>query len=320
MYFLKQKTSYNKSSVRIVDEKAKWQEQIYFSLKMKVEGGVVMFSEMDVSEHVKIGAVTIVSAFLLASSLNFFLIPANVFASGFTGLAQILAEITPLSPGILLFLLNVPVAILGWMKVGKIFTFYSFLNVVFISLFLEILPVIAISNDIILNSVFGGVLGGFGAGLILKFGASSAGVDILALLLAKKSDRSIGIYFFLFNALIVLTSGVMYGMEKALYTLINLYVMSRIIDMIHTRHVKLTAMIVTDKAEELKEAFFKRVTRGITRIPAIGGYTKQDKEILMIVISSYELYHLKNVIAEVDPNAFTNIVQTTNVFGMFRTD
>src|SRR5690554_5313083 len=149
----------------------------------------VTLKEINIKEQIKITIITICSAILLAISLNFFLIPANVFASGFTGLSQILSELTSISTGILLFLLNIPVAILGWKKVGKTFTFYSFLNVAFTTLFLEIIPVQNISHDIILNSVFGGVMGGLGAGLILKFGASSAGVDILALLFARKSDR-----------------------------------------------------------------------------------------------------------------------------------
>lgn len=279
-----------------------------------------MFKNLNLLEESKKLVIAIASAVPLALSLNFFLIPANVFASGFTGIAQIFAELTFLSPGILLFLLNVPVAILGWLKVGKSFTLYSFLNVAFTTLFLELIPVTNVSNDIILNSVFGGVLGGIGAGIILKFGASSGGVDILALLLARKSDRPIGIYFFAMNAIIVLTSGFMFGMEKALYTLLTLYVASRLIDTIHTRHVKLTAMIVTNKPDDLQQAFFQEITRGVTRIPAKGGYTKEDKEILMIVITRYELYLLQKIINEVDPHAFTNIVQTTGIFGMFRKD
>ncbi|ADU31208.1 YitT family protein [Evansella cellulosilytica] len=277
-----------------------------------------MIKNINVLEESKKIIIAAFSAVLLALSLNFFLIPANVFASGFTGIAQILAELVPLSPGILLFLLNVPVAILGWLKVGKSFTLYSFINVAFTTLFLEIIPITYISSDIILNSVFGGVLGGMGAGIILKFGASSGGVDIVALLMARKSDRPLGIYFFILNAFIVLTSGLMFGMEKALYTLLTLYVSSRLIDTIHTRHVKLTAMIVTSKADELQHAIYQEVTRGVTRIPAKGGYSKADKEIIMIVITRYELYQLKHIIDAVDPQAFTNIVQTTGIFGMFR--
>ncbi|MBU8908364.1 YitT family protein [Desertibacillus haloalkaliphilus] len=260
------------------------------------------------------------AAVLLAIALNIFLIPANVFASGFTGVAQLLAVVLPLSTGILLFLLNVPVAILGWLKIGKAFTFYSFLNVALTTLFLEIIPVISVSNDILLNAVFGGVISAFGVGLTLKWGASSGGMDIIILILSRLSDRPLGPLFFILNGLIVVTAGLMFDWEKALYTLVSLYVASRIIDMIHTRHVKVTALIVTKKPDELRKAIHERVTRGLTRIPAKGGYMEDDKEMLMIVITRYELYALQHVIETVDPAAFTNIVETTQIFGLFRKD
>ncbi len=211
-------------------------------------------------------------------------------------------------------------AILGWLKVGKSFTVYSFINVFLTTIFLELLPVQAFSPDIMLNSVFGGVIAAIGAGLALKWGASSGGLDIVALILARYSDRPVGTYFFLLNGIIVIASGFLFDAEKALYTLITLYVTSRVIDAIHTRHVKLTAMIVTKKAAELRAAIHQNITRGITRIPAKGGYHSDDKEVLMIVITRYELYDLKRIIAEVDPAAFTNIVQSSSIFGLFRKD
>jgi uncharacterized membrane-anchored protein YitT (DUF2179 family) len=262
--------------------------------------------------------VIVIGAFFLAAGLNFFLIPANVFASGFTGVAQLLATVIPLSTGILLFLLNVPVAILGWMKIGKSFTFYSFVNVSLTTFFLELLPVWHFSPDILLNAVFGGVILACGAGITLKWGASSGGLDIIALILSRVSDRPVGNYFLVLNGIIVITAGLLFDPEQALYTLVAVYVSSRVIDAIYTRHVKLTAMIVTKQPEKLREAILNRVTRGITRIPAKGGYTADNKEILMIVITRYELYELKQVIQDIDPNAFTNIVETAGIFGLFR--
>lgn len=255
---------------------------------------------------------------LLAVGLNFFLIPANVFASGFTGIAQILASLTPISTGIYLFILNIPVAIIGWLKIGKQFTIFSFLNVAMSTFFLEVLPIVSISEDILLNSVFGGVILATGAGVILKYGASTGGIDIIVLILAKYSDRPLGTYFFIINGFIVVTAGLILDWEKALYTLVTLYVTSRIIDAIHTRHVKLTAMIVTSKADEMQKAIHGKLTRGITRIPAKGGYSKEEKEMLMIVITRYELYNLRQIISAVDDRAFTNIVETTGIYGMFR--
>lgn len=218
----------------------------------------------------------------------------------------------------MLFLLNIPVAILGWLKIGKGFTIYSFVNVVLTTFFLEVLPVWAFSPDILLNAVFGGVILAFGAGITLKYGASSGGLDIIALILSRVSDRPVGVYFLVLNSIIVITAGLLFDPEQALYTLVALYVSSRVIDAIYTRHVKLTAMIVTKQAESLRKAIHEQVTRGITRIPAKGGYTADDKEILMIVITRYELYQLKKVIQEVDPSAFTNIVETAGIFGFFR--
>ncbi|WP_227936782.1 YitT family protein [Alkalihalobacillus deserti] len=276
-----------------------------------------MMKQKTIEQTQKIIAV-VVGAFFLAAGLNFFLIPANVFASGFTGVAQIIATVVPLSTGVLLFILNVPVAILGWMKIGKSFTIYSFLNVALTTFFLELLPVWKFSPDILLNAVFGGVILAIGAGIPLKWGSSSGGLDIIALILSRVSDRPVGIYFLGLNSVIVITSGLLFDPEKALYTLVTLYVTSRVIDAIYTRHVKLTAMIVTKNANRLREAIHERVTRGITRIPAKGGYTSESQEVLMIVITRYELYELKRVIQDVDPKAFTNIVETAGIFGFFR--
>lgn len=271
-------------------------------------------------------AVVILGALLNAISMNLFLRPANVYSSGFTGVAQLLSkvltEFTPLtvSMGYLLLLLNIPVAILGWKKVGKSFTFYSFLSVVFSSLFLELIPLKAVSHDILLNAVFGGVILAIGVGLTLKWGASTGGVDIIALVLSKVKDKPIGTYLFIMNAIIILTAGYLFGWEKALYTLVTLYTSTRVIDTIHTRHEKLTAMIITKKSEELKKAIQAKLVRGITTVPAKGAYTGETKDMMIIVITRYELFELERIINEVDPGAFTNIVQTAGIMGLFRRD
>ncbi|AIE59314.1 YitT family protein [Bacillus methanolicus] len=270
--------------------------------------------------------VVLFGALLNAIGMNFFLIPANVYASGFAGVAQLVSKIvgeyTPfsISTGILLFLLNIPVTILGWKKVGKSFTLFSFISVLSMSFFLEAVPVKQLSNDILLNAVFGGVIAAIGVGITLKWGASTGGLDIVAMVLSRKKDRPVGIYFFTLNAVIIITAGYLYGWEKALYTLVTLYASTRVIDAIHTRHEKLTAMIITKKPDELKKAIHKKLVRGITRVPAKGAYTNEKKEMMIIVITRYELFDLERIINEVDPKAFTNIVQTTEILGLFRKD
>lgn len=274
--------------------------------------------------HTKKFAVVLIGALLNGIAMNLFLIPANVYASGFTGAAQlissILGEFAPfqLSTGILLFILNVPVTILAWRKVGKSFTIYSFLSVVLMSFFLEVIPIMHVSQDILLNAVFGGVIAALGVGITLKWGASTGGMDIVAMILSRMQDRPVGTYFFTLNSIIIVSAGFLYGWEKALYTLVTLYVSTRVIDAIHTRHEKLTAMIVTKKASELKSAIHSRLVRGITTVPAKGAFTNEQKEMMFIVITRYELFDLERIIREVDPQAFTNIVETTGIFGFFR--
>ncbi|MDR0136424.1 YitT family protein [Metabacillus idriensis] len=277
-----------------------------------------------VYEEVKKAVVVIFGALLNAVGLNLFMIPADVYASGFTGIAQLLSsvikEYTPLyiSTGVLLLLLNIPVAILGWQKVGKSFTLYSVLSVAATTLFLSIVPLYPLSEDILLNAVFGGVIVAIGVGITLKYGASTGGLDIVAMILSRMKDKPVGTYFFILNGIIIFTAGLLYGWEKALYTLVTLYASTRVIDAIHTRHEKLTAMIITKKADDLKQAIHAKMVRGITMVPAKGAFTNEQKDMLMIVITRYELYDLEKIIKEVDPKAFTNIIQTTGIFGFFR--
>lgn len=282
--------------------------------------------DISVWEETKKLAVVLVGALLNAFAMNYFLIPANVYAAGFAGASQLLSnlltEYTPLtiSTGFLLFALNIPVAILGWMKVGKSFTLYSAISVAAMSIFLEIIPINDSRPDILLYAVFGGVIGAVGIGITLKFGASTGGMDIIAMILSRMTDRPVGIYFFGLNGLIIVSAGILYGWDKALYTLVSLYASTRVIDAIHTRHQKLTAMIVTKKSVELKAAIHGKMVRGITVVPAKGAFSNEPKDMMMMVITRYELYELEHIIKEVDPEAFTNIVQTTSVVGFFRKD
>jgi uncharacterized membrane-anchored protein YitT (DUF2179 family) len=277
-------------------------------------------------EHGKKLIIVFIGAILNAFAMNYFLKPANVYASGFTGAAQLLSNIltqyTPIhiSTGMLLLILNIPVAILGWIKVGKLFTFYSIISVILMSAFLEIIPVHKASGDILLYAVFGGVIAATGVGITLKFGASTGGLDIVAMILSRMKDKPVGTYIFALNAVIIVTAGYVYGWDKALYTLVSLYASTRVIDAIHTRHQKLTVMIITKKATDMKMAIQAKMLRGITMVPAKGAFSNEEREMLMIVITRYELYEIEHIIKEVDPNAFTNVVQTAAVFGFFRKD
>src|SRR5690625_5013360 len=220
-----------------------------------------------------------------------------------------------ISTGVILFLLNIPVLIIGWFKIGKGFTIYSIVSVIFTTLFLELLPIVSLSEDIMLNAVAGGVMSGAAVGISLKWGASTGGMDIVAMILSRLQDRPIGGIFLVLNGAIIFVAGILYEPENALYTMFALYVTTVVIDTIHTRHDKVTVLIVTGHAEELQERILEQMMRGITIMPVRGAYSREEKSLLYLVITRYELYDLEHIITEIDPDAFTNIIQTAGIYG-----
>lgn len=259
-----------------------------------------------------------------AVGLNYFLIPANVFSAGMTGIAQIVEHLlsnTGLSidTGILIFLLNVPVFILGFIKLGKSAMILSFANVISMSVFTTLVPVGQVTDNVLMNAITGGVLLGIGAGFSLKFGFTTGGLDIVSLLLSKTTGRTVGNYMMLLNGVIVVVAGFFFTWESALYTIITIFTMSTVVDYVHTSHQKMTAFITTDKSVKMRAALSSELLRGMTVIQARGGFSSSEREMIMIVFTRYELYTLKQVVADVDPHSFTNIVATDSVVGTFLT-
>lgn len=276
-----------------------------------------------VSIKLKNLGIMIIGVFLYVLAMNMFISPANLYTGGVTGIAQLIIAFASsafgiqLSLGGLIFLLNVPLLYLAWRSIGKRFAVLSILTVVLQSIILELVPMGKFSDDILLNAVFGGVLIGVGVGIILKIGASTGGTDIVFQYLSMKFNGSFGKYSFAINAIIILIAGLTQGWETALYTIISIYITSVVIDKIHTVHQNLTLYIVTSKEDEMIKSLQQQLYRGITILEGRGAYSKNDKSVLMMVLSSYELYEALAVIKMVDEQAFTNVVQSEMVQGYF---
>lgn len=276
-----------------------------------------------VSIKLKNLGIMIIGIFLYVLAMNMFISPANLYTGGVTGIAQLIIAFASsafgiqLSLGGLIFLLNVPLLYLAWRSIGKRFAVLSILTVVLQSIILELVPMGKFSDDILLNAVFGGVLIGVGVGMILKIGASTGGTDIVSQYISMKFNGSFGKYSFGINAVIILLAGITQGWETALYTIISIYITSVVVDRIHTIHQNLTLYIVTSKEDEMIDAIQKQLYRGITVLEGRGAYTKNNKSVLMIVLSSYELYEALAVIKMVDDHAFTNVVRSEMVQGHF---
>lgn len=259
-----------------------------------------------------------IASIVLAASFNLFLVPHEVILGGVTGIGMMIGILTPLNTGWVILALNIPIFVLGSKHLGKRFVFYSVYSVVITSFSMEYLPVVEISKDIMLSAVFGGVIGGIATGFIIKFGGSTGGLDIIGLVIAKKRDFSLGHLMMMLNSVIMIASGILIGWEETMYTLLVIFVFGKMVDAIHTKHVKLTLMIVTDKGEEIQAALLSNLIRGITVMDGEGAYTKSRRKVLMTVITRYELVAVKKLIQEIDNFAFVNITETVEVMGMFR--
>lgn len=262
------------------------------------------------------------SALITAIALNEFLVPGKIFSAGINGISQIISTLLEmggihLSTGWFILLFNIPIGLLGWFKVGRSFTIYSIAVAVLTSLLAIVVPVNNISNNSLLAALFGGILTGIGVAYPLKNGFSTGGMDIVAVVLEKTTGRTIGTLMMMINFSIVILAGFLFGWESALYTIISIYAMSRVVDSIHTWHQKLTAFIVTTKQDAVIDELNQTLIRGITVMPAFGAYSRKDSAVLMTVISRYELYALEHAVKDVDANAFVNLVNTVDIEGNF---
>ncbi|MGO3732877.1 MAG: YitT family protein [Vagococcus sp.] len=268
-------------------------------------------------------AVVIVAGFALALGLNMFLIPANVFSAGVNGMAQLVSSSLAMmfnikvNTGILIFLMNIPIAILGWVKLGKSATIYSLLTVVSVSIMALLVPSIQITDNALMNAIAGGVLTGLAIGITMKFGFSTGGMDIVSLVLSKTTGRTVGSLMFAINLLIILAAGFIFDWESALYTIISIFCTTQVVDTIHTSHQKVTAFVMTCKTEETIASIQHELVRGMTLLPGTGVYSRKDVSIIMIVVTRYELYTLEQAVYNVDEHAFINIIPTQTVYGQF---
>ena len=260
----------------------------------------------------------IIGSIIVAIAFNLFLIPHNILSSGIGGIAIILGILTPVNTGIINFVLNLPILIVGYIGLGKKMIFNTIVSVVVLSAALYWIPVQAVVTDPLLSSLFGGVLAGAGVGLVFNCNGSTGGFDIIGMLLSRKKDIKLGGFLIFLNSVVLIISGFFFNWDVALTSLLSIYVTGKVIDAIHTKHRKVTLMIITNHAEEMKKKLLTTFVRGITLLDGEGAYSNEKKRVLMTVVSHGELPDLKLAISEIDPQAFVNITETVEVLGLFR--
>lgn len=285
---------------------------------MYIRRHIVPFSMEAVMKQVRDVVMIIISALLVAVGLRLFLIPHQLLSGGVAGAASVMGYLTSAKYiSLFYFGMNFPILIWGLVAVGKRYIFLSILSVSCTTWFLNVIPVHQVSSDPILASIFGGVIIAGGIGFSLRAGGSTGGFDILGSIITRKRDVPMGTVMFILDGLVILILGYFKSWDLALSAMLCVFVKSKVVDMIHIRHVKVTCFIVTKQRESML-ARLKLLPHGVTVVNAEGGYSQEGNCMLMTVTTRYELAELRKAIMDTDPKAFVNVLETVEVVGRFR--
>lgn len=258
-----------------------------------------------------------VGCLLCAVAIKGILIPKEFLAGGVTGLSILLHYVLPSLPvGVIYFILNIPLFFIGWMFVGHRFFWYSIAGVVIFSTILFLpYPLIPI-NDMILAALTAGIITGVGSGIILRSLGSAGGLDILSVILFKKFSIRPGTFVLAFNALLITGAAFRIPLEMVIYTLIFMYVTSYCVNMVVTGLSQRKAiMIISPQWRAIADEIMKRMQRGVTVVRGEGGYSGDEVRILYSVVTFSELSRYKQMIRNLDPQAFVVVTETLEVMG-----
>lgn len=264
---------------------------------------------------------------LFALSMNFFVAPYALFNGGFIGISQLLSifvgkEIANSMnlTSVFYFILNVPLFLVSYKTLNKKFFYSSLFATIILSFFLAIIPVSAdpILSDRLASCIIGGILSGVGVGITLTNGAATGGLDIIGIYItAKFKTVSVGRLQLGINAFIYLICAILFDIEIAIYSVIYQAIASFVMDKVYFQNIEINAMIFT-KNPEVKRLIIEEVQRGVTYWTGLGGYTHQETEVLVTVISKYEIHRLKRVLKENDPQAFMILSENSQVYGSYQ--
>lgn len=257
-------------------------------------------------------------AFVAGFALECFLVPNKIIDGGVVGISMILNYLTGVNLGLALLCINLPFICLAFTKMGKYFVIQTFFAVAMLSVATNVFHHIhfVVTNDMLLSTIFGGIILGAGVGIVLKNEGSLDGTEIMALVLSKKYGFSVGEIVMGFNIIIYAVAGLVLTWESAMYSILTYFIAYKVIDaVLEGLNSAKSLRIISDKAEEIGSRLISDYDISVTYLNGIGGYSKQDKTLIYCVISRLELSKVKEVVAQVDPGAFLSVVDVHEVYG-----
>jgi uncharacterized membrane-anchored protein YitT (DUF2179 family) len=254
---------------------------------------------------------------ICAVAVNGILVPLHFLSGGFTGVALIIHYLVPsLTLGVLYFLTNVPLFLLGWKFISLRFFLYSIAGMLIYSVAVQFIKVSFPLQDKLLSALLAGIISGVGSGIILRSRGSAGGTDILSVILLKFFSFRLGNTSLGFNIIILSTAVLLFPLEKTLYTLIYIYVSTHVLNLVVTGlSQRKAALIISSQWEQISKDIIYRIRRGVTISKAKGGFSGREMKVLYTVITFRELPRLKRIVRESDPDAFVVVTDTLEVMG-----
>jgi len=264
----------------------------------------------------------IIAGSLIASlSIRLFIRPAGLLSGGLSGIALVLEYTLGIPLALSVFVLNIPVFYLGLRKLQRGYMLRSLIGVLSFTLFLlaweQLIRIDEpITEDLLLTALFGGALNGIGLGMVFRGRGSVGGTDIIALVLNRTYSFSLGSSGFALNAIPLVIGVFLFDIRSIGYTLVAMYVSSKLVDKVQAGFItSKTVTIVSTRHEDISQAIIQRVHRGVTLIQGQGAFSRDDKRVILTTISLTQLPKLKDIVAELDPDAFMTVTDTSEVLG-----
>ncbi|MGM0882129.1 MAG: YitT family protein [Bacillota bacterium] len=256
-------------------------------------------------------------AVLVSVGLEIFLVPNQIIDGGIVGISIISSYLSGLPLGLFLFLLNLPFLVLGYKQIGKTFAISTLYGVTVMSIGTFLLhPVPPLTVEPFLAAIFGGVILGIGVGMVIRFGGSLDGTEIVAILFNKRLPFSVGETVMFFNLFILGSAGFVYSWDRAMYSLIAYYIAFRMIDItIEGFDESKAVWIISEESNEIGDAIMSRLGRGVTYLHGEGGFTGGSKRVIFCVITRLEEAKMKSIVHELDPVAFLAVGNIHDVKG-----
>lgn len=256
---------------------------------------------------------------LCVTAFNGFLVPAKLLSGGVGGIAIMVQYLINVPSGVVVFLINIPIFLIGAKKVDKDFAVYGFISMLMFSALLTLtkgLSKYILVEDIVLSAVFGGVINGAGMGLLFRNRSSQGGLDIVAAVLKKKLNIQVGSALMGLNSVIIVLASILFGLDKGLYTLLSMYIGYQVLDKVQIGFSnKKNVVIISSQPDAIAKEILTGLKRGVTFLDGMGAYSKENKHIVYCVITSKEVVKVKSIVDKIDPKAFLIITDIVEVKG-----